>query len=880
MEHKAFIHYYKLSINELFQTTNSTPQGLSEQEAKRRLVEYGPNTIQISKPFNYGKAIVQSLKNPFSIILLTAGSLSLATGHIFDALIIFFVLIVNISIELYQESVAHREISLLEKNIEQYATVLRDGIFRKILAEQLVPGDIVALEEGVWVPADGRIIESNELSINESLLTGESTPVQKYSRAISENKPLLEQSNMLWLGSIVTNGSGRYLITATGLKTHFGILNQELSEVTRGSNPFLDRIKKLSKTLGITGLMIVVIIFVIQFGILHTPLQDIAVLSLAILVLIIPESLPTILNITLARGAKHLAKHNAVVKELSTIESIGSTDVIITDKTGTITENSMRVESVAIDNEIISVTGFGWKRAGMFLKDGHKYDTDSNHKLSTMLDFFLLINRSQVYEEQEKDVVVGEPTEAALLVLAEKSKRTREALFQEWDIVSRANFIQEYKILTGIIKNKQTQQLFVVAIGAPETIWNISTCTHTEKEIVENYATEGLRTIGCAYKEIHDTHFSTQILQDLTYLGAVAMRDPIREGVKETIRTAQEYGLRIIMATGDHAKTAGHIGKAIGIVTQTYPNIILGQDFMQASEKERKKLLTTTNVFARVTPEIKLLITQILQKDKQIITMVGDGVNDTLALRQADVGVAMGKGGTDAARQASSIVLADDNFKTIILAIFRGRHIYNNIRNVTNFFLSANASQALLLIIATFLGLPLPLVAVQILLINLATDGAGSLPLAFKEPKATPIKKPNTKKIISPYDYGIIGSATLGMATATLLGFSWFLPQGLQYAQTITFLILALTQIARLISFDKLNSSYKDIVQNTWLWKSISISTCITIATLGIPPIRQLFYFERLQAFDILVACILSFLPFVTVSVYHIFIRVLNKQYA
>lgn len=880
MEHKELTQYHKLSISELFQITESTPQGLSEHQAQKRLAEQGLNTIQISKPFHYGKAILQSLKNPFSLILLTAGGLSLATGHFFDAGIVFFVLVVNISIELYQESVAHREISLLEKNIEQYTTVLRDGIFRKILAEQLVQGDVIALEEGAWIPADGRIIESSELSINESLLTGESSPVQKHGHVLLENLPILERSNMVWLGSIVSGGSGRFIVTTTGLRTHFGILNQELSEVTRGSNPFLDRIKKLSKTLGIAGICIVAVIFIMQFGILDAPIEEIAVLSLAILVLIIPESLPTILNITLARGAKHLAKHNAVVKELSTIESIGSTDVIVTDKTGTITENSMRVEFLTIGGENISVTGFGWKRAGMFMKDGHKYDVDSNKNLSTMLDFLLLVNRSQVYEENERDVMVGEPTEAALLVLSEKSKRTREKLFQEWEILSRANFLSTHKILVGIICNKKTSQKFLVSIGAPETIWNISNCSTGEKQTTEQYASEGLRTIACAYKEIEETNFSSTLLHNLTYLGVVAMRDPIREGVKETIQSAQEYGIRIIMATGDHLKTAEHIGKSIGIITTKQPDITLGQDFLNASEKERKIILATSNVFARVTPEAKLLIIQMLQKDKKVVTMVGDGINDTLALRQSDVGVSMGQGGTDAARQASSIVLADDNFKTIILAIFRGRHIYNNIRNVTNFFLSTNASQALLLIMATFLGLPLPLVAVQILLINLATDGVGSLPLAFKTPKATPIQKPNTTKLINNYDYGIIGSATLGMTTATLLGFYFFLPQGIGYAQTMTFLILALTQVGRLVSFDRLNNSYKEILKNIWLWRAVGISCLITTLVLATPTLRTLFYFERLQAFDILVACTLSLLPFITVSAYTMAVKALQKHYA
>lgn len=881
MEQKELTQYHKIPVHEIFQTLDSSSHGLAEHEAQKRLELYGPNTIQHAKPFNYLRALRQALVNPFSIILIVASLLSFATNHFFDAGIIVFVLIVNITIELYQQTIAHREISLLEKNIEQFATVLRDGIFRKIASAQLVPGDIVSLEEGSYVPADGRIIESNELSINESTLTGESAPVVKNAHKLSENLPLLERTNMAWFGSVVSGGSGRAIIVSTGQRTHFGILNQELSEIERGSNPFLERIKKLSKTLGIAGFFIVASIFAMQFGILNAPLEEIALFSLAVLVSIIPESLPTVINITLARGAKHLAKNNAVVKELSTIESIGSTSVIVTDKTGTITENSMRVEHVhTADGVSIEVTGFGWKRAGMFLRDGHKYDTATHQTLGQMLDFFLLVNRSQVYEEHEQDVIVGEPTEAALLVLAEKSKRSRETLFEEWEVLSRANFLNTHKILVGIIKHKTTQKKFLVSIGAPETIWDISNTPSESQKQTNEYASQGLRTIACAYKEISETHFSTELLSSLTYLGVVAMRDPIREGVQEVVQKAQDFGIRIIMATGDHAQTAKHIGTQTGIITPKQPNIAIGEDFLQADEKTRKQILATTNIFARVTPETKLLLAQMLQKNKEIVTMVGDGVNDTLALRQADVGVSMGQAGTDAARQASSIVLADDNFNTIILAIFRGRHIYNNIRQVTNFFLSTNASEAVILLLATFLGFPLPLVAVQILLINLVTDGIGSLPFAFKEPSAKPLTRHSTQKLITPYDYGIIGSATLGMTVATLLSFSMFLPEGLVYAQTMAFLTLSLTQIGRLISFDTLHNSFQEIIRNIWLWRAVGTSLFVTIMVLGLPGLQSIFYFESLQFFDIVIGFAFSLIPFITVSAYQIATRTIQKSYA
>jgi Ca2+-transporting ATPase len=335
------------------------------------------------------------------------------------------------------------------------------------------------------------------------------------------------------------------------------------------------------------------------------------------------------------------------------------------------------------------------------------------------------------------------------------------------------------------------------------------------------------------------------------------------------------------MATGDHRKTAEHIGKELGLVNVQFPNIIEGTDFVNKTEKEQKQILTQTNVFARVTPEAKLQIAKLLQKQKEVVTMIGDGVNDTLALKQADVGVAMGNSGTDAARSASSIVLTDDNFNTIILAIFRGRHIYANIRNVTNFLLSTNAAEALVLILVTFFGLPLPLAATQILLINLVTDGLGSLPFAFRKPGTSKLPRPQAGKLLTRHDYGLIGSATLGMTVATLVGFMIFLDNGVVYAQTMAFTILALTQIGRLISLDSSpdGNVIKKFFQDSWLFRSVGVSLLVITLVLAVPQLREVFNFDILQGIDIVVAFGLSLAPFVTVEIYKAIARMIPKKY-
>lgn len=880
MEHEHLTSFYKLSTQEALEQLSSTRQGLSNQEAKNRLNRYGPNSIDSETPFNYLETIIGALKNPFSIILLIASGLSFTSNHIIDGFVIVAVLITNISIELYHQKSAFRNIQLLGKNIEYKSPVLRNGVLRKIPSEDIVPGDIVMIEEGDRIPADGRILESSNLSINESALTGESSPVEKSANRLVGTTPLLEQRNMAWLGSTTTTGSGTLLVTATGFRTHFGNLSQELQNVQRGSNPFLERISKLSKTLGIAGLIVVLTIFSIRYGILGNDLKEIILFSLAVLVSIIPESLPTVINITLAQGAKYLAKEHAVVKELSNIESIGSTSVLVTDKTGTLTENSMKVEYVVLaDGSEFSVTGFGWKTAGMFMYKGHKFDPNTSPELSKLLDFSIISNRSDVYEEDGKDKVIGEPTEAALLILAQKSGRERNTILQEYTHHQKTHFFHKRNILVSIVEHKG--KLLLITIGAPETIWNISNANQEAKNKTEEFAHQGLRTIAYAYKEISQRIFSESLLQDLNYMGFVAMRDPIREGAKEVINKAIQSDIRIIMATGDHRKTAEHIGRELGIVNNSFPNIIEGSDFINKTEKEQKQILTNTNVFARVTPETKLQIAKLLQKQKEVVTMIGDGVNDTLALKQADVGVAMGSSGTDAARSASSIVLTDDNFKTIILAIFRGRHIYANIRNVTNFLLSTNAAEALVLVLVTFFGLPLPLAATQILLINLVTDGLGSLPFAFRKPGTTMLPRPQSGKLLTGYDYGLIGSATIGMTIATLVGFSMFLDQGIIYAQTIAFTILALTQIGRLVSLDstpgknKISEFFKDV----WLFRSVGISLVIVGLVLAIPPLRQVFNFDILRALDIVVAFGLSLTPFVTVETYKAIVRIVPKKY-
>jgi len=878
MEKEHLASYQNLSIDEVLSELQTTKEGLSIIESEKRIKQFGENNLQTNNTFHYLKALLQSVKNPFSLILVTASILSLTSKNPIDACIILAVLITNTSIDIYHQKTAHKNIQLLKKGVRHESVILRDGKQIKISSLKIVPGDIVCLEEGDTVPADGRLIETNHLIINESSLTGESLPVQKDTQRISGILSVSDLHNMAWCGSAVIEGSGKFVTTQTGFKTRFGNLNQKLQETERGSNPFLERIKKLSKTVGIAGVCIVAIIFSIHIGILGTSVSEIIVFSLAVLVSIIPESLPTIINITLARGARNLAEEHAVVKELSTIESIGSTTIIITDKTGTLTENSMRVEHIVTkEDREFQVTGFGWKSVGMFLFNNQRFNPTEDRVLDTLLDFAILSNRARVYQEDGEDKIIGEPTEAALLVMAEKAGKDRVSILKSYNILQRTRFLHTHKVLVTIVE-KENKKILIV-IGAPETIWQASEVSQESKKKTEEFAHKGMRTIACAYSEIESVPENYNDLPKLSYLGFVAMRDPIREGVKETIEKAKYAGVRVIMATGDHLKTAKYIAEEIGIIKNgNKHNCIEGLEFLSLSEKEQKERLKTIQVFARVTPEVKLLIIQILQKNKEIVTMIGDGVNDTLALKQADVGVAMGNAGTDAARNASSIVLTNDNFITVVHAIFRGRHVFRNIQQVTNFLLSTNAAEALVLIIATFIGFPLPLIATQILLINLVTDGIGALPFAFKKPSLALLPKQKSGILLTNYDYGTIASATLGMTIATLVGFGMYLQKDLSYAQSIAFLTLSLTQIARLVSFGNYTITKLDLRSNPWFLRSIGISLGILVLVFNVPDIRTVFHLEILQLPDVLIAFLLALIPFATVELYKIIMQTHTKK--
>lgn len=878
MNDEHFISFHALTNEEVFRKLQTSKNGLTSQEAIKRFEIYGENSIAIKTKFHILSKIFESLRNPFSFILILTTILSFLTGHIIDGSVVLFVLLVNTGIDIYHQKKAHTDIELLKKGFSKYCVVLRDGEQVKKLSTEIVPGDIVFIEEGAEVPADGRIIEASHLQINESSLTGESAPAKKDSHRITGILPIADLTNMAWLGSIVTEGTGMLLVTSTGFKTHFGELNKKLQETQRGSNPFLERIKKLSKTIGLTGIAIVVLFFAIQYGILSGNLTEVVIFSLALLVSIIPESLPTIISIALAKGGKYLAENHAVVKELSTIESVGSTTVVITDKTGTITENSMKVEYITThDDKEFEVTGFGWKPAGMFLHQGKPFDISNSPALEKMLEFGALSNRSRVYEEDGQDKIIGEPTEAALLILGEKGGKMRQKLLEEFDIVERTRFVHTEKILITIVKKKDVYTL--IAIGAPETIWKYSDVNKFNTEKTEEYANRGLRTIAFAHTEVSkDFVFDVNKIPKLSYIGFVAMRDPIREHVKESIKKAKDAGVRVIMATGDHLNTAQHIAEEVGIIKKGSSHSVMdGLSFLSLDEKQQKEALKHVHVFARVTPEVKLLITKILQKNKEVVTMIGDGVNDALALKQADVGIAMGNSGTDAARSASSIILTDDNFTTVIHAIFSGRHIYRNIKQISNFLLSTNASEALVLVITTFLGAPLPLVATQILLLNLVSDGVSSLPFAFKKPTKKILPRPDTGSVLNKYDYGLIGSAALGMTIGTLLAFFLFLDTSLGVARSATFLTLTLTQVIRLLSFE--DSAHDMFFNNPWTIKAIGLSFGIIFLTFALPELRAIFNLEILSFIDILKSVGFSLTPFVTVWFYKYITKLKQKNH-
>lgn len=725
---------YTIDVNELLKGYSvDKSQGLTKDQVISHRAKYGENRLLEKGQKPIIKMIIKELTQFLNILLLIAAAVSIiASGHFTEGLFITAIVILNISLSVFQERKASNAVAALKSLSAPSAKVLRDGELESIDSKELVPGDIVIIEAGDYIPADIRYIETINLKIDESALTGESVPVEKDdSVKLKEPTPIGDRFNMGYMSTIVTYGRATGVVVSTGMDTEIGNIANLLNEVEDELTPLQKKIDKLGKQLGMISVAVVVIIFGV--GLFYEmDLLDLFLISVSLAVAAIPEGLPTVITVVLAIGMRKMANKNAIVKELSAVETLGSTTVISSDKTGTLTQNKMVVTRVFDNNIMVEVTGVGYGFKGEIKRD--------NPNIAKLVEIGVLCNDSSI----SRDSLIGDPTELALVTLAAKRKVNQKEIKNKYKRIDEFPFDSDRKLMSTVHNIDGVNQLYTK--GAPDQL--LKRCKYylsngeelaiTDKfirtvEIAnQGMARSALRVLGFAYKKLDEYDDVTNEEQDLVFVGLTGIIDPPREEVKEAIMICHNAGIRVVMITGDHKITAMAIGTELGILGEGI-TALSGEEIDKLSYPEFLDMVRTTNVFARVSPNHKVMIVKALQETGEITSMTGDGVNDAPALKQANIGVAMGITGTDVSKEAADMVLLDDNFTTIVEAVEEGRVIYSNIRKFVAYLVSCNVGEVLLIFIAMVLGWGSPLFAIQILWINLVTDSFPAFALGLEK---------------------------------------------------------------------------------------------------------------------------------------------------
>lgn len=876
--------YHSKTVGESLKDLNSEITGLSDKEAGIRLARFGRNEIDAKEKQNPFLIFLKQFNNALILILFLAAIISYVFGEIVDFWVIIVVILINSIIGFVQEYRAEKSIEALKKMIVSAAKVYREGELEEIDSEELVPGDIIFLEEGNRVPADARIIEEKDLRTQESSLTGESYPVSKSLDVLPRSKVLSDQTNMIWLGTYVVSGSAKALVVATGFRTVIGQIATDIGEIKKHKFHFEEKTQALAKKLAFFAVVGAVITFVIGFFFRGFSFAEIFLFTIASLVSAIPEGLPAVVTVVLAIGAYRMVQKNAIIRKLPATETLSVVDTIITDKTGTLTQNTITVEKIYLPGEEeISVSGKGWEPVGNFHQNGEVINPLENRHLSRLIHMSALCNNCHLVKQEETGQfsVTGDPTEGSLLVLAEKAGVKQDVIEELEKRVDDLPFNSDRKYRASLyIKTKKQQELYVV--GAPEVILEKSSMffwNGKKKKIVkkgrtlleskiEKLASMGMRTVALAHKsvgsDVEDIHEDN--VSSLTFIGVVGMRDPIRPEVKDAVLKAQSAGIRIIMATGDHKSTALSIAKEVGIATGKkgpFPQVVDGEDLDRMNSREFDEIVKHTSVFARLSPKMKLRIAESLQKNEHVIAMTGDGVNDAAALKKADIGISMGIIGTDAARESSELVLADDNFASIVSAIEQGRIVFNNTKRVSSFLVTTNFAEDATLITTISLGLPLPLIPIQILWLNLVTDPFVGIALAAEPGHSEVLSMPprkSSENILSKDIIPFVILMVFVMMIATIGTFTYYLPFDLEKARTMAFFIMSMTQLFNVFNMRTMTQSVFKLgfFSNLYVILGILISMSLMFLVLYFPFSREVFEFSPLGMDEILLAIALS----------------------
>jgi len=961
--------WHTLSPQEVLEHLRVRDNGLTSAQAAERLAQYGPNQLTESPRPGFLAMLWDQFNNFIVMLLIVASIVSALLGEWIDASAIMAIVLLNAILGIIQERRAEEALAALKKLAAPEAHILRDGHRLTVPARDLVPGDIVYLETGNHVPADVRLLEAVNLQVDEASLTGESLPVLKNAAMkLEKNIPLGDRRNTAFMGTTVTYGRGRGVVVGTGMRTQLGLIAEMLQQVGEEETPLQRRLDQLGKVLGWGALAVCGLVFVVAVlentdlslltaaggGLLaylnaaKGQLVDTFLVAVSLAIAAVPEGLPAVVTISLALGMREMIRRHALIRRLSSVETLGSATVICSDKTGTLTQNEMTVTRLWVDGQFVIVTGSGYSRRGEFIVDDKPNDLHKYPAALTALWVGALNNDAQLEPLEGDDQsyrIIGDPTEGALLIAAAKSGAYHVELGSAYPRQDEVPFDSERKrmiTIHDVVKpSKEDISPFhddgrrgwdVIAVkGAPDVVLNL--CTHyqtikdkpkplkdaTRKRILDandEMTGDALRVLGVAYRVVKEAPSADvgvdELEKDLVFVGLVGMIDPAREEVKGALEKATRAGIRTLMITGDYPNTARAIAQTIGLL-RPGRKVLTGADLDRLSDDDLSDEIKQTDVFARVSPEHKMRIVDALHNNGEVVAMTGDGINDAPAIKRSDIGVAMGITGTDVAKETADMVLTDDNYASIVSAVEQGRIIYDNIRKFVFFLLSSNVAEIMIIFLATLAGLPTPLTAIQLLWLNLITDGAPALALAME--KGDPdimLRKPRPKRepiINKTMQLGIF-IQTVTQTSATLLAFSlgliWELqalgygvPQGtnplmyllnfdwrsielesLYTAETMAFITLSLCELFRAytVRSERVSLFSLGIFSNRFMQYAVGLSIALLLLVCAVPFLQPIFntHFMSLQEWSVVLG--LALIPAVSEEITKFFLRLRDQR--
>ncbi|MBL7056545.1 cation-translocating P-type ATPase [Candidatus Woesearchaeota archaeon] len=854
--------YHDKKVEDILKELGTRKEGLTEKEASNKLKLCGLNEIKQAKKISPFRIFVEQFHSIVIYILIAALAISIFLGETVDAIAIGVIVVANAIIGFIQEYRAEKSIEALKKLAGLKATVIRDGEEKDIDSKLLVPGDIIRLDTGDKVPADSRIFELINLQTQEAALTGESLPVKKEIRVLDSKAVLAERANMVFSGTIIADGKGKAIVTGTGMKSQIGKIAKMIEEVEPELTPLQKQMNTLGRWLGTVTLIVAIIVFVsgvLKGGSVH----EFFLVAVSLAVAAIPEGLPAVVTVGLAIGVKRMVKKNALIRKLPSVETLGSTTVICTDKTGTLTKNEMTIKKIYANNKIIDVSGSGYERKGGFF---YKKREINPKEFQLLLNIGVLNNDASLDKENN---VVGDPTEAALIISAAKAGISKENMQKKFSRKDEIPFTSERKIMTTIHQINGQNMAYVK--GAPEVVLSLCKSVYEDgriklltdkkrKEILEtnkHFADNALRVLGFAYKNVMD---KSRAEKNLVFVGLQGMMDPPRMEVKEAIRKCKKAGIRVVVITGDNEATARAVAHAVGIDG----DVINGKELVDMKESVFEKKVEEIAIYARVNPEHKNKIVAALKKKGHIVAMTGDGVNDAPALKRADIGISMGITGTDVAKEASDMILTDDNFSSIVNAVEEGRGTYGNIRKYFAYLISGNIGEVLIVFLAITFGWSIPMTATQILLINLVTDGLPAVALSADsfEPNAMKRKPRNQKDHIHKgmKAFLVYYPAALTIVALSVFYYFNFVKGNLLQAQTATFLTVAMFELYQ--AFACRSTIYPafrvGLFKNKWLILAVGASFMLVATTIFVPSFGKFLDMVPLSVGEFMVIALLS----------------------